>query len=132
MGCWRLSSRGISKLRTQIGALQLSLLIVVLSTSVLGQERGIPEGPTAYIGHGAMFDREGNEIAPSAEVIGQAQSLYIDQVLQLADEDQRQRHRELEAEIAQGVALDGQAKLVVDLRLLDWLIDKFSRPRRSD
>ena len=100
------------------------LLIVVLSTGVLGQERGIPEGPIAYIGHGAMFDREGNEIAPSAEVIGQAQSFYIDQLLQLADEDQRRHYRELEAEIAQGVALDGQAKLVVDLRLLDWLIDE--------
>ena len=75
----------MSKLLTQIGALQPLLLIVVLSTGVLGQERGIPEGPIAYIGHGAMFDREGNEIAPSPEVIGQAQSFYIDQLLQLAD-----------------------------------------------
>ena len=36
-----------------------------------------------------MFDREGNDIAPRAKISRQAQSFYIDQLLQLADEDQR-------------------------------------------
>ena len=30
----------------------------------------MPQGPVAYVGHGAMFDQDGNELAPTLELIG--------------------------------------------------------------
>jgi hypothetical protein len=91
----------------------------------------MPEGPVAYVGHGAMFDRNGNELAPTPAFIQRAQRAYLQQLLQRADPGQRQRFRELEARLRQGLTLEGQTRLVLNSRLIDWLI-RTVRPEGSD
>jgi hypothetical protein len=123
--------------------LRLGLLATIITAPGLARpQSAIPmsEGPVAYVGHGAMFDREGNELEPTPELIGQAQEFYLRQLLRRANEGQRQRFRELQAQLVQGLdlgspqsrlVLEGQSRLVLNSRLVDWLI-RTVRPENSD
>jgi hypothetical protein len=53
-------------------ALGLTLAGTPASSQDRSRPRAMPEGPVAYLGHGAMFDRDGNEIAPTPEFIERA------------------------------------------------------------
>jgi hypothetical protein len=109
----------------------LALLAFASSPTASQPAAPMPQGPVAYIGHGAMFDQNGNELAPTAEFIEQAQNFYLRQLLERANEGQRQRYRELEAQLTRGLNLQGQTRLVLNSRLIEWLIQTV-RPEGFD
>lgn len=115
-------------------AFRLSLFAVVMLISSLAHSQPappLPEGPVAYVGHGAMFDRNGNKLEPTPEFIAQAQDFYLRQLLGRADEGQRQRFRDLEARLVRGLAVEGQSRLALNSRIIDWLI-RMARPEGPD
>ena len=115
-------------------AIQAGLVLAILCAPGLARAQPAPPiapGPVAYVGHGAMFDREGNELTPSVELIQRAQDVYLRQLLEGADEGQRQRFRELEEKLGRGLKLDGQSRLVLNSRLIDWLARNV-RPEGSE
>ncbi len=119
----RLNVNNGSKLRSL--ALGLGCLAsIALAPSCSGAQTSAPiaEGPIAFTGHGALFDRAGNELALTPEFIEQAQAFYLNLLLGLADDEQRQSFRELEAQLGQGLTLDRQSRLVVNARLIERLI----------
>ena len=109
-----------------IAAVFVGLLMPV--SDVYGQDL---DGPIAYTGHGAMFDSDGREITPSLGFINEAQAFYRRALLERADPAVRERFAALEARLTEGRALQGQAQLVVESRLLDWLI-KSVAPAEAD
>lgn len=115
-------TRYISRFRNDALLLLLSAAILVMPGIVRSQQGSPVEGPIAFIGHGAMFDKDGFEITPTAEFIREAQAFYMNQLLEMTDEDQRRRFEELKAELTQRRVLEGQTRLVADSRLIEWLI----------
>ena len=91
----------------------------------------IPQGPVAYVGHGAMLDEDGNELVPTPEFIEEAQDFYLRELFERTDEGQRQRFRALETQLVEGLTLEGQSRLVLNSRLIEWLIQTV-RPEGSD
>src|SRR6266478_3345445 len=80
--------------------------------------------PIAYVGHGAMFDQSGSEIAPTLDFIRQAQAWYQNQLLEKLGTDQKARFADLKKRLTEGLTLDEQSQLVLNAYLLDWLIDQ--------
>jgi len=75
----------------------LLLCLLLLSCSLVSSQ-SIPElseQPIAYIGHGAMFDRNGKEIQPTNTFVRQATRFYRDAVLKMSDADTRSRYNKL-------------------------------------
>lgn len=100
----------------------LCVLVSLLICRNAQSQELLPAGPIAYVGHGAMFDENGNEVAPSTEFIGNAQRFYHQQLWERADDDQKQRYAEVQRRLTTGGELDKQSQLVVESRLLEWLI----------
>ncbi len=78
-----------------------------------------------------MFDKDGNELTASISLIEDAQGAYRRHLLDRADEVQRQRFQELEAQLGQGLDLQGQSRLVLNSRLIEWLL-RTVRPEASE
>lgn len=86
--------------------------------------------PIAFIGHGSMFDHEGNQIKVTPEFIEQAQNYYISELstrLQPAQLKKLSAERTrflnmLEQSNPGGQAPDRQAALIINAALIDWLI----------
>jgi hypothetical protein len=78
--------------------------------------------PIAYIGHGAMFDQSGSEVAPTLTFIREAQTWYEEFLLEKLSEQQRREYKALRSRISSGLALDEQSELVLNTHLLDWLL----------
>ena len=55
------------------------------AASVYAQPAAMPQGPVAYVDHGAMFDRDDNELTLTAEFIWRTQDFYLRQLLNCAD-----------------------------------------------
>jgi hypothetical protein len=84
----------------------------------------IDNEPIAYVGHGAMFDQSGSEIAPTLQFIREAQAWYEKQLLEKLDRNQKAQFAELRKKLTAGLKLDEQSQLVLNAHLLDWLINK--------
>jgi hypothetical protein len=80
------------------------LWIAVLTAPATAQQPAVPEGPIAFIGHGAMFDRDGREITPTPEFVAEALAFYREALLAVADDGARRDFTALEAEVAAAVA----------------------------
>lgn len=89
------------------------------STSAYSQSQG---EPIAFVGHGALFGSAGNEIEPTPRFIAGALRWYIASLSQNLNADQRTELAALERSLTEGLSLDEQARLVVNTRLIDWLI----------
>ena len=87
--------------------------------------------PIAYVGHGAMFDQRGSEIAPTLEFIRQAQEWYRNQLLIRLDASQKAQFNELQKKLTAGLVLDEQSHLVLNSYLLDWLMDRARLDQRD-
>ncbi len=79
--------------------------------------------PIGFIGHGALFDAQGREVAASLSFLREAQAWYRGMLLAAANATDRARFETLERELADGLALEPQAQLLLNARLLDWLLD---------
>jgi hypothetical protein len=78
--------------------------------------------PVAYIGHGAMFDRSGHEVAPTLSFISQAQAWYRADLTARLTAVQRAELEIFEQSLIQGLAPSPQSQLVINTYVLDWLI----------
>src|SRR2546429_9979992 len=56
--------------------------------------------PVAYIGHGAMFDRNGREIRVTPKFARDAEQFYIDAFLKIADENTRSKYDRIKRDLA--------------------------------
>src|SRR5438876_5414946 len=79
--------------------------------------------PIAYIGHGAMFDQKGQEVAPTLGFIREAQAWYRADLVERLTALQRAEFEKYERGLREGLRLDEQSQLVLSAHLLDWLID---------
>lgn len=109
----------------------LCAVIVMALSCAQPQVSPIPEGPVSYVGHGAMFDREGKELVPTDEFIERTQEFYLGELLKRATQNQRSRLEMLRIQIVQDLNLDTRSRLVVNALLLDWMI-RTVRPAESE
>ena len=77
--------------------------------------------PIAFIGHGAFFDADGKEVAPTPDFVARAQAFYRTKLLATLPQDKKTQFLRFQQQLASAVSANGQAKLVVDQRALDWL-----------
>lgn len=82
----------------------------------------MPQGPVAYVAHGALFDRENNQIEVTAEFTDRAQTFYRNHLLDRASVDERARFLAVQARFVTERAIDERQRLYIDALLLDLLI----------
>jgi hypothetical protein len=78
--------------------------------------------PIAYIGHGAFFDKAGNEILLTPEFVEKAQSWYREKLFAGLKIDKQREFAQLERKFNDGLKAEGQSRLLIQHRMLDWLI----------
>ena len=86
--------------------------------------------PIAYIGHGAMFDAQGNELEVTPELIELTQQYYLDELYAKADGEIRSQFDTQRARLLDNRQWNKQSELVANSALLDWLI-KESQPEQA-
>jgi len=84
--------------------------------------------PIAYIGHGAMFDQNGNEITPSLTFIQEAQAWYRAELARKLSRTQRAQFNQFQRGLIRGLVLDKQSQLVLNTHLIDWLLNAVKVP----
>jgi hypothetical protein len=82
-----------------------------------------PGEPIAFVGHGAMFGAAGNEITPSIKFMTGATQWYITELSKNLGSDQRSQLDAFRRSLTDGLSLDDQAKLIVDTKIIDWLVN---------
>ena len=103
-------------------AIRISLAAVVAagllaSTAAHSQERE----PIAFVGHGAFFDADGKQVAPTPDFVARAQAFYRARVSAALPKDGKARFAAFQRKLAALGDGGGQARLVIDQRALDWL-----------
>jgi len=94
------------------------LVVLTLSiTSVFAQE----SEPIAFVGHGAFFDRNGKQIEVTPAFVANAQAWYRNKLLSKLPQAKKNEFAEVEKRLAPAMRSEGQARLVVQQRALDWL-----------
>ena len=94
------------------------LLPILIATPT----RADNDEPIAYIGHGAFFDQKGNQIAPTAEFVARAQDWYQAKLLAGLNAAKKAEFAAFEKQLNAAIRAEGQERLVVRHRLLDWLV----------
>lgn len=118
--------------------LLLLLTLLLAPIAAPGQEVVLQQDPIAFIGHGTMFDRDGQPIEVTPQFLRAAQAYYIRTLLEQASPETRQafaeQRRRIEGEL-EGMDLDDQrheaGALMVRSGLIDLLLDK-ADPARDD
>lgn len=90
------------------------------------------EEPIAYIGHGAFFDRNGNEIQITQAFVEKAQAWYRANLLSGLDVQTKNSFAAFEQRLSKGVEMRGQTRLVVQSRALEWLFANAPKHRNDD
>ncbi|HEY6139947.1 MAG TPA: hypothetical protein VI670_19500 [Thermoanaerobaculia bacterium] len=103
------------------------LLVFVLGSLIAILAHG--EEPIAYIGHGSFFDFKGNEIQITQAFVDKAQAWYRANLMSGLDESKKREFAELEQRLQKGIRLEGQTRLVVQQRELEWLFANSSKHR---
>ena len=101
-----------------------------VSNFSIAQQRG--SEPIAYVGHGALFDADGNQIRPTAAFIAKAQRWYRAKLLEGIEPNKREEFARYERELKAGLKLDGQAALVIEQRAIDWLAANSAKARGDE
>ncbi|MCW3849251.1 hypothetical protein OF829_18590 [Sphingomonas sp. LB-2] len=90
-----------------------------MSSSLSAQAQG--EEPIAYIGHGAFFERDGKQIVPTAEWVAKAQDWYRAKLSRSLDSKGKAAFATFDRRLST-IKAEGQARLIVRQRSLEWLI----------
>jgi hypothetical protein len=99
------------------------LFLVLGAAASHAQERD----PIAFVGHGAFFDAGGKQVAPTPDFVARAQTFYRAKLLATLPQDKKSQFARFQKQLADEVPANGQAKLVVDQRALDWLAANVDR-----
>jgi hypothetical protein len=110
---------------------KFSLAFFVFSASALQQAHSNNDEPIAYIGHGAMFDRNGKEIQVTSEFIREAHKFYLNTLLKQADERQRALFEQKQKRLFSQQQWDIRSEHYINSALIEWLI-KEVKPASSD
>ena len=110
-----------SRISLRSCALLLASIALLLCTGAT-QGQDSEREPIAFIGHGAIFDRNGAEVAPTAAFIRDAQSWYRNFLIAKLNKDQRAQFDGFESTLTKGLKLDEQSQLVANAYSIDWLI----------
>jgi len=102
-------------------------LLALFSFSSAPQAQAQDEEPIAYIGHGAFFDWRGQQIVPTTAWVARAQSWYRRQLTADLPANLRGEFAAFERQLAEGLDLSGQDRLVVQQRALGWLAARLPR-----
>ena len=106
--------------------------LVAFSVQSILAEDLLTEDPIAYIGHGVMFDRNGNRIEPTPEFIAKAQTVYRNFLSERLPDQQRQAFKSKNEKLFAGAAFDEQSRLVANSSLIDWEIKNVDAARVED
>ncbi len=94
------------------------LLTAVMTLPAQAQQ----EEPIAFIGHGSMFDQDGNEIEITEEFIDQALRYYLDDLYTKATDEQKKRFDDTRSEVLAGRSWGRRTELYATAELADWLL----------
>jgi hypothetical protein len=83
--------------------------------------------PIAFTGHGALFGPGGNEISPTAKFLSDALTWYLDELTKNLSAERVMQFEEKRKSVVDGLTLDEQSRLIVQTRLIDWLLDQTAR-----
>lgn len=106
-----------------------SLLLVLLSVFAALLQPAHADEPIAFIGHGAMFDRQGKQVEVTPEFIAAAQEYYLNDLYRQASEEQRARFDTEKARLFEGRRWDQQSTLLANAALLELLIREVKPPQ---
>lgn len=114
-------------MRKRSAATLLSIAFVAaLALSALSQEPHEVEGgePIAFVGHGAMFDADGNEINVTPQFIRETQKWYLSSLYRQATPEERAIFDRRKKFLFEGSILKGQSELLANSVLLFSLLDQ--------
>jgi hypothetical protein len=114
-------------MRKRFAVALLSIAFVAaLALWALSQEPQRIEGgePIAFIGHGAIFDTDGNEINVTPQFIREAQKWYLNSLYRQATPNERAIFDRHKKSLFEGVILKGQSELLANSILLFSLLDQ--------
>jgi hypothetical protein len=83
--------------------------------------------PISSVGHGAFFDRKGQQIVPTAEFVAKAQDWYRQRLLAMAGPTKKAQFAAFERRLNEGLGAQGQAALALRQRSLAWLVARSPR-----
>ena len=109
--------------RTGLGAVAL-LLLSLAHPSAAQAAASVAGEPIAAIGHGALFDADGNEIEVTTEFVRSAQAFYRARLLEQASPAQRAEFESKQASVFAVNQWDAQSERVIDSALLSWLAEE--------
>jgi hypothetical protein len=90
------------------------------------------EQPIAYIGHGGFFDHRGNQIPLTQAFVEQAQAWYRKDMLTGLDTGRKKEFSRFEQRLQGGVKMEGQERLVMQQRTLEWLFANSPKYKDDD
>lgn len=129
-----MSTRLTSGKLLSISTLKYSLVGVCLVLSLAGatarmqtQERE----PIASIGHGGFFDHRGKQIEVTQEFVARAQDWYRAKLLSGLSRAKRSELANFEKRLTANLKSEGQTRLVLRQRSLDWLVANSEAARRD-
>ena len=99
-----------------------SLIATMLLAASSPRIQTADEEPIAFIGHGAFFDREGKQIELTLDFVARAQDWYRTKLVSSLSEEQKAEFAKIEDSLNADIKAEGQTQLVVQQRLLDWLV----------
>jgi hypothetical protein len=105
-------------LRLEIVAVAMSVTLCAVSPFAGADD----QEPIAYVGHGAFFDHNGNQIVPTPEFIASALAWYRAKLILQLGPQKRSEFEASERRAREGLNLKGQSQLVLDARMVDWLL----------
>jgi hypothetical protein len=97
------------------------LVVLVVLSLVSGFVFAQEAEPIAFIGHGGFFDQNGKQIEVTPDFVAKAQAFYRNKLLSKLPEAKKNEFVNIEKRLALGMRAEGQARLVVQQRALDWL-----------
>jgi hypothetical protein len=92
-----------------------------------------PEGPEpiAFVGHGELFGVDGRPIVPTARFVEQAQSWYRAEFASSLDASARGELASFEARLRSGIEPSAHEELVLEQRVIDWIVDQAGDEREN-
>jgi len=89
---------------------------------LVAQTQAQEKEPIAYIGHGGFFDHDGKQIELTVEFVAKAQDWYRAKLLSNLSASNKEAFGRLEEKLNTAFKVEGQSRLVVRQRMLEWLI----------
>jgi hypothetical protein len=111
--------KGVSRLFRLLPVIMLAACVLATSGTAVSAEE---EEPIAYVGHGAFFDRTGKELVPTQAFVNKSQDWYQKKLLAALSAKKKAEFGKIEKQLHEEVKAQGQTRLVVRQRLLEWLI----------